>query len=183
MLALLVAFALSRVSVAAPPPASAGPGWSAWPAQGTITAPFGDGRDHPGIDIGILRSLVVRAAQPGRVIAVGTPQGFEGYGNLVEIDLGDGYVALYAHLAGWGVRVGDVVATGQPLGTAGCPGWCTGTHLHFELRHRDRPVDPLAYRVAQKSGVRRSASFCFSSGGITSTAACRTNRRSSSSKR
>jgi murein DD-endopeptidase MepM/ murein hydrolase activator NlpD len=177
MLALLLAtLALST----APLPS---PAWSAWPAQGTVTSPFGDdgGRWHPGIDIGILRSSAVRAAEPGRVVAVGERRGFEGYGNLVKVSLGNGWVALYAHLAGWRVRVGEEVAAGQRLGTAGCTGWCTGTHLHFELRHFGRPVDPLRFR--QKSDVRSSASFCFRSGGISSTAACLTNRRSSSSKR
>ena len=79
MLALvLVTLALSRAPIT-PQPA---PDWSAWPAQGTVTSPFGDdgGRWHPGIDIGILRSLVVRAAEPGRVVAVGEPQGFEATG-------------------------------------------------------------------------------------------------------
>jgi murein DD-endopeptidase MepM/ murein hydrolase activator NlpD len=182
VLALLLAFALARAPLA-PPAAPAGPAWSTWPAQGTVTSGFGSdaGRSHPGIDIGILRSLAVRAAQPGRVIAAGTPRGFEGYGNVVEIALGQGYVALYGHLAGWRVRVGDIVAAGQRLGTAGCTGWCTGTHLHFELRHLGRPVSPLRFR--QSSGVRRSASFCFRSGGISSTAACRTNLRSASSNR
>jgi murein DD-endopeptidase MepM/ murein hydrolase activator NlpD len=183
VLALLLALALMRGPVAAPAPAPSGPSWSVWPAQGTITSPFGNdgGRSHPGVDIGILRSLEVRAAQPGRVVAVGTPRGFEGYGNLVEIDIGSGYVALYAHLAGWRVRVGDDVTAGESIATAGCTGSCTGTHLHFELRRQGQAVDPLAYRVAQKSGVRSSASFCFRWGGISSTAACRTNRRSSSS--
>lgn len=178
MLALLLAFALART----PPPPPV-PTWSTWPASGTVTSPFGDdgGRRHPGLDIGILRSLTVRAAQPGRVIAVGPRPGFEGYGNLVEVALGDGYVALYAHLAGWRVRAGDEVVAGQRLGTAGCTGWCTGTHLHFELRHRGRAVNPLRFLRPQKSGVRSSESFCLRSGGISSTAACRTNIRSLSS--
>ena len=176
---LLVTLALSR----APIPPQPAPDWSAWPAQGTVTSPFGDdgGRWHPGIDIGILRSTDVRAAEPGRVVAVGAPRGFEGYGNLVKVSLGSGWVALYAHLAGWRVRVGDEVAAGQLLGTAGCTGWCTGTHLHFELRHLGRAVDPLRFR--QKRDVRSSDSFCFRSGGISSTAACLTKRLSSSSKR
>src|SRR5436190_10596066 len=91
----------------------------AWPAKGTVTSPFGDdgGRWHPGIDIGTLRSTSVRAAEPGRVVAVGTPRGFEGYGNLVKVSLGGGWVALYAHLAGWRVRVGEQVSAGQRLGT------------------------------------------------------------------
>jgi murein DD-endopeptidase MepM/ murein hydrolase activator NlpD len=183
VLALLLAVALARAPVVAPP---AGPAWSAWPADGTITSPFGDvnGRQHPGIDIGILRSLTVRAAEPGRVLAVGETTGFEGYGNIVEVGLGAGYVALYAHLSAWQVHVGEEVAAGQRLGTAGCTGWCSGTHLHFELRHDGRPVNPLAFRrPAQKSGVRSAASFCFSVGGISSTAACRTNVLSSASNR
>ena len=179
MLALL----LATLALSTAPLPSTAPAWSAWPAQGTVTSPFGDdgGRWHPGIDIGILRSSAVRAAEPGRVVAVGERRGFEGYGNLVKVSLGNGWVALYAHLAGWRVRVGEHVAAGQRLGTAGCTGWCTGTHLHFELRHFGRPVNPLRFR--QKSDVRSSASFCFRSGGISSTAACLTNRRSSSSKR
>ena len=179
MLALL----LATLALSTAPLPSTAPAWSAWPAQGTVTSPYGDdgGRWHPGIDIGILHSSAVRAAEPGRVVAVGERRGFEGYGNLVKVSLGNGWVALYAHLAGWRVRVGEHVAAGQRLGTAGCTGWCTGTHLHFELRRFGRPVDPLRFR--QKSDVRSSASFCFRSGGISSTAACLTNRRSSSSKR
>ena len=141
MLAFLLALALMRAPL---PVVQATPDWSAWPAQGSITTPFGNG--HPGIDIGILRSLAIRAAQPGTVIAVGRPRGFEGYGNIVQISDGHGFTSLYAHLSGWRVRVGDVVRSGQRIGTAGCTGWCTGTHLHFEMRHRGRAVDPLAFR-------------------------------------
>lgn len=179
MLALLLALALSRAELAAPAPV---PTWSAWPAQGTVTGPFGSdgGRSHPGIDIGILRSLAVRAAQPGRVVSVGEQTGYEGYGNVVVVDLGQGYRALYAHLAGWRVHAGEEIQAGQRIATAGCTGWCTGTHLHFELRHDGVAVDPLRF---QRSGVRSSASLCLSSGVISSTAACLTNRRSSSSKR
>jgi murein DD-endopeptidase MepM/ murein hydrolase activator NlpD len=180
VLALLVAFALAHRPLPAQP---AGPAWSVWPATGTVTSPFGDdaGRWHPGIDIGILRSLAVRAAEPGRVVAVGDRRGYEGYGNVVEIALGRGFTALYAHLAGWRVRVGESVHAGQRIGTAGCTGSCSGTHLHFELRLRGRAVDPMRFR--QYRGVRRSASLRFSSGGMSSETAWRTNRRSSASKR
>jgi murein DD-endopeptidase MepM/ murein hydrolase activator NlpD len=115
-----------------------------WPVAGTITSPFGrDGyRWHPGLDIGILQSLTVRAASPGRVVSSGYVPGYSGYGNVVVLDLGDRYTALYAHLAESLVRVGQRLREGQRVGVAGCTGWCTGTHLHFELRYRDRPVDP-----------------------------------------
>src|SRR5882724_1007150 len=67
------------------------------PAQGTITSPFGhDGaRWHPGIDIGSLRSLTVRAAVAGRVVLVGEVPGYEGYGNVVVVR-SRGYQEIYA---------------------------------------------------------------------------------------
>ena len=141
MLALLLALALTQAPLPAAPPV---PVWSAWPAQGIVTTPFGAG--HPGIDIGTLRSLEIRAAQPGTVVAVGQPTGYAGYGNVVEIAESRGYSTLYAHLSGWRVRVGDYVWAGERIGTAGCTGWCTGTHLHFEMRLRGRAVDPLRFR-------------------------------------
>ena len=115
-----------------------------WPAQGTVTSSFGwtEGRWHPGVDIGILSSLDVRAAAPGRVRLVGNPRGFEGYGNVVVIGVGGPFETIYAHLAATRVRLGEVIDAGDPIGTAGCTGWCTGTHLHFELRERGRAIDP-----------------------------------------
>jgi len=47
-----------------------------------------------------------------------------------------------AHLSEVGVKVGDTVETGEKLGLAGCTGYCTGTHLHFELREDGTAVDP-----------------------------------------
>lgn len=109
-----------------------------------MTSPFGvDGaRWHPGLDIGILRSLTVRAAAAGRVVGEGYMPGYDGYGNVVLVDLGDRYSALYAHLSRPLVRIGQRLRVGQRVGVAGCTGWCTGTHLHFELRYRNRAVNP-----------------------------------------
>ena len=118
-----------------------------WPVDGTLTSPYGrdGGRWHPGLDIGILRSLSVTAAAPGLVRRVGVQPGYEGYGRIVEVDVGEGYTTLYAHLAADRVAVGEYVTAGTPIGIAGCTGWCTGTHLHFELRHRGVPESPLPY--------------------------------------
>src|SRR6266550_7143595 len=79
-----------------------------WPADGTITSPYGeDGyRWHPGLDIGILRSLDVRAAADGFVTQVGFVRGYEGYGSVVLVRHGDGYSTLYAHLSRPLVHVG-----------------------------------------------------------------------------
>jgi murein DD-endopeptidase MepM/ murein hydrolase activator NlpD len=116
-----------------------------WPAQGTITSPYGrDGaRWHPGVDIGTLRSLQVRAAVPGRVLLVGQQRGYEGYGNVVVIR-SHGLTELYGHLAAFRVHQGQRVWAGERIATAGCTGWCSGTHLHFEVRRRNRAVSPFA---------------------------------------
>lgn len=118
-----------------------------WPAQGRITSPFGrDGaRVHPGLDIGILRSLRVEAAVSGRVALVGLQRGFEGYGNIVVVR-SRRYLELYGHLSAWRVRKGERVRSGDRIATAGCTGWCTGTHLHFEVRRtlHGQAFSPLA---------------------------------------
>ncbi|MGH3049457.1 MAG: M23 family metallopeptidase, partial [Gaiellaceae bacterium] len=107
-----------------------------WPAQGAITTPFiqTPSFHHDGIDIGSLRSTAIVAAHDGRVVHVGYTAGFEGYGQIVDVDVAPGVETLYAHLSAMDVRVGDEVKAGQRLGTAGCTGICTGTHLHFEVR-------------------------------------------------
>jgi murein DD-endopeptidase MepM/ murein hydrolase activator NlpD len=126
----------------------------AWPAQGMVTSPFGrDGyRWHPGLDIGSLRSLDIRAASAGVVAQTGYITGYDGYGDVVVVNLGGGFSALYAHLSRTVARVGQQVLPGQLLGIAGCTGWCTGTHLHFELRYRGRPIDPAPLMTAQVLG-------------------------------
>jgi murein DD-endopeptidase MepM/ murein hydrolase activator NlpD len=118
-----------------------------WPAAGTLTDGFGPrwGRMHLGIDVGILTSLDVHAAASGTVTQVGWLTGYEGYGNVVVVDAGGGYSVLYAHLSEAHVVPGQWLDTGDPVGLAGCTGSCTGTHLHFELRHDGVPIDPAPY--------------------------------------
>ena len=118
-----------------------------WPADGTVTDGYGPrwGRMHLGIDVGILQSLAVTAAASGTVTDVGWLRGYEGYGLTALVDVGDGYTVLYAHLSGASVRPGEWVDAGEQIGTAGCTGSCTGTHLHFELRKGAQPVDPAPF--------------------------------------
>ena len=80
-----------------------------WPALGTITDPFGFrwGRMHDGLDIGILRSLDVVAAASGLVTQTGYLAGYEGYGNVVVVQVDDGVEMLYAHLSRVDVRAGE----------------------------------------------------------------------------
>src|SRR5262245_48938350 len=117
-----------------------------WPADGIVSSPFGPraGGFHPGIDIGSLQNLTVRAASSGRVAGVGAVMGYEGYGNVVVLDLGGGFTSVYAHLAKATTHIGSLVSRGERIGIAGCTGWCDGTHLHFELRAEGRPIDPVA---------------------------------------
>jgi murein DD-endopeptidase MepM/ murein hydrolase activator NlpD len=118
-----------------------------WPADGTMTDGYGPrwGRMHLGLDVGILRSLDVRAAEGGTVTAAGWLTGYEGYGNVVTVDVGGGYSLLYAHLSVAQVVPGQWVSAGDSIGQAGCTGSCTGTHLHFELRKHGAPIDPFPY--------------------------------------
>jgi murein DD-endopeptidase MepM/ murein hydrolase activator NlpD len=138
------------MGLAVVPAASArvGSGYSVgflWPVDGTLTSPFGPrpGGFHPGIDIGSLRSLTVRAAIGGRVLAVGEQPGYDGYGNVVVVAIGGGFTTLYAHLAQPLATVSSEVHAGEVIGIAGCTGWCTGTHVHFELRDHATPMNPL----------------------------------------
>jgi len=115
----------------------------AWPAEGTVTTPFT--AYHHGLDIGMLRTLDVRAAAAGEVVSVGYATGFEGYGKIVLVQVEPDVVTLYAHLASMKVHAGQAVAKGQLLGIAGCTGYCTGTHLHFEVRENGVAVDPRKF--------------------------------------
>jgi murein DD-endopeptidase MepM/ murein hydrolase activator NlpD len=119
-----------------------------WPAQGTLTARFGEWRGshrHAGIDIGMLRTLRLRAVTAAVVKQTGYVGGYEGYGMIVLLDLPGPYTALYAHLSDVGVRPGQKLRKGERLGFAGCTGSCSGTHLHFEVKKRGVPVNPLAF--------------------------------------
>jgi murein DD-endopeptidase MepM/ murein hydrolase activator NlpD len=150
-LAVLVAFLVASLVVA--PPASARTDAPArlqfvWPAQGTVTSPFGVWRGshrHAGIDIGMLRTLRLRAVSAGVVKRTGYVSGYDGYGKIVLLDLPGPYSALYAHLSNVRVRPGQRVRKGQRLGLAGCTGSCSGTHLHFEVKKSGVQINPLAF--------------------------------------
>ena len=131
---LLIAAVCAALAFPATAAAYTDAGWQLslrWPAQGTVTSPVGrDGdRWHPGLDIGILQSLDVRAAADGVVALAGETPGFDDYGSIIAVEHRSGYVTLYAHLSRPLVRPGELVRTGDLIGVAGCTGWCTGTHL------------------------------------------------------
>jgi murein DD-endopeptidase MepM/ murein hydrolase activator NlpD len=115
-----------------------------WPVSGPITSPFGMrwGTLHPGIDIGVPTGTPVHAAAAGKVVWCGW---MSGYGNFVVIDHGGGYASAYGHNSRVVVSCGEEVAQGQVIAYSGCTGFCTGPHVHFEIRINGTPVDPLTY--------------------------------------
>ena len=126
---------------AAPQPSSGG---FIWPVSGPITSPFGMrwGTLHPGIDIGVPSGTSVHAAGSGTVIWCGW---MSGYGNLVMIDHHNGLVTLYGHNTSVAVGCNQQVSQGQTVAYSGCTGFCTGPHVHFEVRLHGSAVDPLGY--------------------------------------
>jgi murein DD-endopeptidase MepM/ murein hydrolase activator NlpD len=125
------------------------PGSLIRPASGARTGWFGEGRPghrHTGIDFDGDTGDPVIAAGAGTVIHAGAaPSGYSGYGQMVLIDHGNGVTTLYAHLSRIGVRTGTVVQPGQYVGAIGTTGNVTGSHLHFEVRIGDRPVNPAPW--------------------------------------
>jgi len=110
---------------------------------GTRSDPFGRGQAHHlGIDIDANTGDPIVAAAEGVVSFSGVRNG---YGNVVEIDHGNGYRTLYAHNSANLVRAGDVVRAGQLIGKVGSTGRSTGSHLHFEVILNGSHVNPRQY--------------------------------------
>jgi murein DD-endopeptidase MepM/ murein hydrolase activator NlpD len=126
------------------------PGILGWPVNGRVSSPFGYRvhpilgirRLHTGIDIDARTGDPIRAAEDGRVILAQT---YGGYGRAIVIDHGGGMATLYAHQSSLAVNEGDRVERGELIGYAGCTGFCTGPHLHFEVRINGSFVDPMDY--------------------------------------
>lgn len=97
---------------------------------------------HDGIDFTAKHGTPVAAAAAGVVTASEYhPQ----YGNMVEVDHGNGLSTLYAHCSRRLVKVGDVVMKGATIGEVGSTGRATGSHLHFEVRHHGVPQNPARF--------------------------------------
>ncbi|MFT4173755.1 MAG: M23 family metallopeptidase [Rhodocyclaceae bacterium] len=121
------------------------------PVEGVDTgSPYGNRVDpingrvsfHSGLDFPAAPGTPIRAAGGGTVL-------FAGYrnemGNMVEIDHGNGLVTRYAHSSRLYVKTGDLVAPSQVIAAVGSTGRSTGPHLHFEILHQGRFVNPAVY--------------------------------------
>ncbi|MBV9216793.1 MAG: M23 family metallopeptidase [Acidobacteria bacterium] len=119
-----------------------------WAHLGKINNEFGFRRNpfggrsyefHPGMDIDGERGDLVVAPANGTVIKAGWTNG---YGNMVEIDHGNGIVTRYGHMMKLEAEVGEQITRGQLIGYIGSTGRSTGPHLHFEVRLNDKPINP-----------------------------------------
>lgn len=121
-----------------------------WPTSGRISSYFGGRKspggigstNHKGIDIAVPRGTPIYAADGGTVTYSGW---MSGYGYLVQIDHGNGYVTRYGHNSSLTVSVGQHVYKGQQVARAGSTGNSTGNHCHFEIRIGGKTVNPLNY--------------------------------------
>jgi murein DD-endopeptidase MepM/ murein hydrolase activator NlpD len=112
-------------------------------AFGNRTDPFTGRRAfHKGVDFAGREGAEVVAVASGVVIWSGERHG---YGQLVEVNHGNGYVTRYAHNVDNLVAVGDTVRRGQVIARMGDTGRATGPNLHFEVLLNDKPVNPLTY--------------------------------------
>lgn len=124
---------------------------SIWPANGEVTSRFGwrsspwgagSGDWHPGIDIANESGTPIVAAADGTVVS---SSWYGGYGNMVEIDHGNGIVTIYGHTSQMLVTPGQQVKKGQLIARMGSTGYSTGPHVHYEVRVNGTAVNPSSF--------------------------------------
>lgn len=103
---------------------------------------FGRPAMHPGIDFAAYVGFPIHATAAGTVITA-EPAG--GYGNMVEIDHGNGVTTRYGHMSKILVKAGQIVQKGAIIGLAGSTGRSTGPHVHYEVRIDGNAIDPIRY--------------------------------------
>lgn len=120
---------------------------SIWPAVGDVSSPYGlrwGGSDfHPGMDIANDYGTPIVATADGTVEEAGWNTG--GYGNLVDVDHGNGYKTRYAHCQQVVVSPGQYVHKGQVIAYMGSTGYSTGPHVHYEIFINGQRVNPVGY--------------------------------------
>jgi len=114
-----------------------------WPIQGKINSPFGPRgkKFHAGIDIASPHYQEVKAAMDGEVILARNSR--TGYGKVIVLRHDLGFTSIYGHMNVIIAKEGEAIRQGQAIGGVGSTGKSTGPHLHFELRHEGRPINPL----------------------------------------
>ncbi|MHB1346209.1 MAG: murein hydrolase activator EnvC family protein [Candidatus Humimicrobiaceae bacterium] len=120
-----------------------------WPVLGKISSGFGNRRSysgntkfHAGLDIYAQTGSPIYAAETGQVIKA---EYDGGYGYCILIYHGGNFATFYAHLSGFAISNGQNVQKGQIIGYVGTTGFTTGPHLHFEVRIKGSPNNPLGF--------------------------------------
>ena len=121
------------------------PVWTYW-----MTSPFGKRSDpfnaksavHKGVDLASAKGNKVKTMAEGKII---TAKMMNGYGNVIEIDHGNGFKTKYAHLNKMYVKQGQKVKLGQAIGEVGTTGRSTGPHLHYEVLYEGVNMDPMVF--------------------------------------
>lgn len=122
-------------------------GWTS-SYYGMRTDPFtGRQEHHKGMDFAGKKGSEVIAVGAGVVTWSGERYG---YGQLIEVNHGNGYSTRYGHSEKLLVSVGDAVTKGQPLALMGSTGRSTGPHVHFEVLYKGRTVNPRKYTLASR---------------------------------
>ena len=112
------------------------------------TDPFNGRREyHKGVDLAGKEGSDIIAVAAGIVTWSGDRYG---YGNMVEINHGNGYITRYGHCKEVLVKAGDSVTKGQVIAHMGSTGRSTGPHVHFEVHKNGRVVNPLNYLRAAR---------------------------------
>jgi septal ring factor EnvC (AmiA/AmiB activator) len=121
-----------------------------WPVAGNLLASFGgrlpDGRRSDGVLIGASAGTTVKAVADGTVVYA---DWMTGYGNILIIDHGNGYMSLYAHNDGLLKDAGDTVKRGDSVASVGTSGGQDTPALYFELRRNGSPVNPAGWLTRQ----------------------------------
>ena len=121
-----------------------------WPVAGNLLASFGgrlpDGRRSDGVLIAASAGTAVKAVADGTVVYA---DWMTGYGNILIIDHGNGYMSLYAHNDGLSRDAGDAVKRGDTVASVGTSGGQDSPALYFELRRNGSPVNPAGWLTRQ----------------------------------
>ena len=115
--------------------------------RGELASRFGNRRPEggpswKGLFIRSPSGQEVRAVAQGRVVFA---EWMRGFGNLLILDHGDGYLSVYGNNEAVLKQVGDAVRAGEPVATTGASGGSAESGLYFETRHEGRPFDPLKW--------------------------------------
>ena len=131
----------SSTSSSSCPGGAVGSGAFVWPADNHFLSGNDYWSGHLGIDIAAGEGAPVYAADSG-VVTMAQGGDNYGYGNVIQIDHGNGYSSVYAHLSVIGVSPCQSVYAGQWIGSAGNTGNSQGAHLHFEVRQGGGFINP-----------------------------------------